>query len=115
MFHDEGASTDVTGTDVVVRASMITEKGSLTSPAKLNPSWVSVRSNVCVLFEHIPTENGINDMISVAESCVEFIREGNVQILQLRGQSLLKVNGQRFSISGLAQRTLYNSLLVCFG
>ena len=48
MFQDEGASTDVTGTDVVVRASMIKEKGSLTSPAKLNPSQVSLRGTTQV-------------------------------------------------------------------
>ncbi len=37
MFHEEGESTDVTGTEVVVKASIIEANGSLTSPAKLKP------------------------------------------------------------------------------
>ena len=37
MFHDEGASTDVTGTLVSAMASMTAGKGSRTSPEKLKP------------------------------------------------------------------------------
>lgn len=37
MFHDEGASTDVTGMDVFSSAEMTDGKGSRTSPEKLKP------------------------------------------------------------------------------
>lgn len=38
IFHEDGASTDVTGTDVSCKACMTAPNGSLTSPEKLNPS-----------------------------------------------------------------------------
>ena len=41
MFHEDGASTDVTGIEAVVKASIIAENGSLTSPAKLKPNEIS--------------------------------------------------------------------------
>lgn len=37
IFHDEGASTDVTGREVSCSASMTAGKGSRTSPEKENP------------------------------------------------------------------------------
>jgi hypothetical protein len=37
MFQDEGASTDVTGIEVVERASMTEGKGSRTSPENEKP------------------------------------------------------------------------------
>lgn len=37
MFQEEGASTDVTGTEVVERASMTEGKGSRTSPENEKP------------------------------------------------------------------------------
>jgi hypothetical protein len=37
MFHDEGASTDVTGSFVSSRALITAGKGSRTSPEKENP------------------------------------------------------------------------------
>ena len=40
MFQDEGASTDVTGTEVSSRAEMMEGKGSRTSPEKENPDRV---------------------------------------------------------------------------
>lgn len=68
IFQDEGASTDVTGTDVVVSVSMVEEKGSLTSPAKLNPNQVSVGCTLSLSSQDFPTKNGINDMTCVVES-----------------------------------------------
>lgn len=37
MFHDDGASTEVTGSCVCSIASMTAGNGSRTSPEKLNP------------------------------------------------------------------------------
>jgi hypothetical protein len=37
IFHEDGASTEVTGTDVFSKASMTGENGSRTSPEKLKP------------------------------------------------------------------------------
>jgi len=37
MFHDDGASTEVTGRLVFSKAWMTAGKGSRTSPEKLNP------------------------------------------------------------------------------
>ena len=37
MFHDEGASTDVTGTVVFSSSDITLGNGSRTSPEKLNP------------------------------------------------------------------------------
>lgn len=37
MFHDEGASTEVTGSFVSSRALITAGKGSRTSPVKENP------------------------------------------------------------------------------
>lgn len=38
IFHDDGASTDVTGSCVFSKAWMTLGNGSLTSPEKLNPT-----------------------------------------------------------------------------
>lgn len=38
MFHDEGASTEVTGTLVSSRAAITAGNGSLISPEKLKPN-----------------------------------------------------------------------------
>jgi len=37
MFHEDGASTEVTGTVVLSKASITGENGSRTSPEKLKP------------------------------------------------------------------------------
>lgn len=45
MFHEEGASTDVTGTEDDSRAEMIAGKGSRISPEKLKPArWIRSES-----------------------------------------------------------------------
>lgn len=45
MFHDEGASTDVTGSFVSSRALMTEGNGSRTSPVKEKPErWVRTES-----------------------------------------------------------------------
>lgn len=64
IFHEEGASTEVTGTVLISKASMTAENGSLTSPEKLNPG-----SNTQMhVWENRDwqwlTEYGINNMIS---------------------------------------------------
>jgi len=46
IFHDDGASTERTGTFVSRRASMMEGNGSLTSPEKLKPWYMSQRWRV---------------------------------------------------------------------
>lgn len=45
MFHEEGASTDVTGTEDDSRAEMMVGNGSRISPEKLKPAhWIRLGS-----------------------------------------------------------------------
>lgn len=61
MFHEDGASTEVTGIFVSSRALMTAGNGSRTSPEKLKPGrhqWG------CNRYTNSPrTEDGINNMI----------------------------------------------------
>lgn len=85
MFHEEGASTDVTGTELVANASMIIENGSLTSPVKLKPAleWApTLLYKACEL--GYSTEDGINHMVWSVESWLKVVCEGNIKIFQLR-------------------------------
>lgn len=52
MFHDDGASTEVTGSDVFVMASMTPENGSRTSPEKLKPMLESAQAFRSVRAHH---------------------------------------------------------------
>jgi len=42
MFHDDGASTDVTGREVFSKAAITAGNGSRTSPEKEKPAYLSV-------------------------------------------------------------------------
>lgn len=73
MFQDEGASTDVTGTEVFFISSMTAEKGSRTSPVKLKPDVVVIvrtwetkgaRGGV---FLGVHTKDGIHDVVCLIQ------------------------------------------------
>ena len=91
MFHDEGASTDVTGILVSCRASITPGKGSRTSPEKLKPE---LTINDEILLEHgkekmtIRTENGVHDMIGRPQSGGKVICKRHFEVLQLFCQPL---------------------------
>lgn len=83
MLHDDGASTDSTGTLVVSIAMIGSLKGSRTSPEKLKPEecefqdgdW-SVNGN---------TEDGVYHMICSLQRAIEVLSKLYIQILQLGG------------------------------
>jgi hypothetical protein len=91
MSHDEGASTDVTGTLASAMALMTAGNGSRTSPEKLKPGvGVSVRvDNVASEDGDVPTEDGIHHVICGLQGLWEVVDKGNFEVFELFGESLL--------------------------
>lgn len=63
MLHEEGASTDSTGTLVLSSAVITFLKGSRTSPEKLNPENEYQYGTLKTWYDH-RTEDSIHNMIS---------------------------------------------------
>lgn len=86
MSHDDGASTDVTGTFVSSRARITAGNGSRTSPEKLKPyKMVSVRPcrhNIA------QTKDSIDDMIIGSQRFGEIVDKRDVEIFELFGKAL---------------------------
>ena len=94
MSHDEGASTEVTGTLVSSKARITPGNGSRTSPEKLKPvhhksamynyqDSRGLRSD-----ERMFTENRINHMIGLSQSGGEIVNEGHIEVFELFGKAL---------------------------
>lgn len=79
MFHDEGASTDVTGMGVLSSAEMTDGKGSRTSPEKLKPFRPKVYFldwNLHVQMRKLKhTKDGVDDMMCVFQVRFEIFGE----------------------------------------
>jgi hypothetical protein len=82
MFHDEGASTDVTGIEVSSRAWMIAGKGSRTSPEKENPGRGALVVNVERGGKR-QTEDSVDDVVRFFEGGREVFCERDVQVFEL--------------------------------
>ena len=80
MLQEEGASTDVTGNNVFLIASMTEGNGSRTSPEKLNPE---VNQQQLWQQNDRRTEYGINHMMRFIHSRGEIVRERDLKVLQL--------------------------------
>lgn len=93
MFHDEGASTAVTGSEVLFIASMTPEKGSRTSPVKLKPwrrlSSVSrdeyAKPKEVLFGVASSTKDGIQHVVGLLQGRREIFRECYVEIFELGG------------------------------
>lgn len=83
MLHEEGASTDSTGTLVFSIAVITSLKGSRTSPEKLNPVQDELQPGDN-LFRSL-TKNCVNDVVSALQRRDKVFGEWHGQILQLRG------------------------------
>lgn len=88
ISHDDGASTEVTGTLVSSIAWITAGKGSRTSPEKLKPWNKIIRPgslrNLGIRGEGAgcgPTEDGVDDMIGRLERGREVIDKGDVEVL----------------------------------
>lgn len=88
MLHDDGASTDSTGTLVVSIAIIGSLKGSRTSPEKLNPKKCQCRDG-CWSF-HGNTKDGVHHMICCLQRAIEVLCERHIQVLQLRSQTFIE-------------------------
>lgn len=67
MFQDDGASTEVTCTFDLVRASMTGPNGSRTSPSKLKPKMASMTWSVSLRAESKSSTKGICRFFSCVE------------------------------------------------
>lgn len=79
MFHDEGASTEVTGILVSCMAWMMAGNGSRTSPEKLKPKRISVCARLEPMWE--PTKDGIDDVVGRSESSWKVFGKGDAEVL----------------------------------
>lgn len=89
MLHEDGASTDSTGTLVSSMAIMGSLNGSRTSPEKLKPGqreyddgYQSYAGN---------TEYGVHHMICSLQRLSEVFSKWHIQIFQLGSQTLVEV------------------------
>ena len=82
MFHDDGASTDVTGILVSSRARITAVNGSRTSPEKEKPVFVSPKVGVGWKRKGF-TEDGVDDVVCFFESTGEILREWNGEVAEL--------------------------------
>lgn len=78
MFHEDGASTEVTSTLDFAKASITGPNGSLTSPVKLNPIFAVNEMSSLDNFMVLHTKDRIDHMICLFNSRVEVIYKGNV-------------------------------------
>lgn len=78
MFHEDGASTEVTSTLDFAKASITGPNGSLTSPVKLNPIFAVNEMSSPADFMVLHTKYRIDHMICLFDSRVEVIYKGNV-------------------------------------
>lgn len=89
ILHDDGASTDSTGTLVVSIAMIGSLKGSRTSPEKLNPGEREFRDGSWSFTGN--TEDGVYYMICSLQGAIKIFGKWHVQILQLSSQTLVEV------------------------
>lgn len=89
ILHDDGASTESTGTLVVSMAMIGSLKGSRTSPEKLKPEncefWDGYWSFIGI------TEDGVYYMVCILQRVIEVLSKLDIQILQLGSQTLVEV------------------------
>lgn len=88
IFQDDGASTEVIGSLVSSIVLMTAGKGSRTSPEKLNPTIDEYATTAHNKGQGQPTEHGIDDVVGRFDGCWEILGEGQLEVLQLFGQSL---------------------------
>jgi hypothetical protein len=81
MFHDEGASTAVTGSFVSSRALITAGNGSRTSPVNEKPAnWLGAVRFMREV-EGWKTKNGVYDVVRVFHGGLEILGERDVEIL----------------------------------
>ena len=103
MLQEEGASTEVTGTEVCSRADIMAEKGGRTSPEKEKPErslldgyflWgggggVGISKGKGMRERaRRGTEDGVNDVVCDLEVGFEVLSKGDVKVFELFGEAL---------------------------
>ena len=83
MFHEDGASTEVTGREVCSNAAITAGNGSRTSPEKENPIWLSVWAVSRTSHTGERTEDSVNDMVRLLERGGKVVGEWYGKILEL--------------------------------
>lgn len=78
MFHEDGASTEVTSTLDLAKASMTGPNGSLTSPVKLNPIFAVNETSSAADNVVLHTKDRIDHMICLFNGGMEVIYKGYV-------------------------------------
>ena len=96
ILHDDGASTESTGTLLVSRATIGSLKGSRTSPEKLKPKEREFRDEYLELIGS--TENSIYYVICSLQRAVKVLGKLNIQVLQLRSQTFVDLGLALFGI-----------------
>lgn len=87
ILHDDGASTDSTGTLAVSIAMIGSLNGSRTSPEKLNPEKHEFRYESVSIKKN--TENGIYHMIRSFQRAIEVFSKWHIQVLELGSQTFI--------------------------
>ena len=85
ILHDDGASTESTGTLLVSMAAIVSLKGSRTSPEKLKPEEREFRDEYSELIGS--TKYGIYYVICSLQRAFKVLSKWNIQVLQLRSQT----------------------------
>lgn len=88
IFHDEGASTEVTGTVVSDMAWITAGNGSRTSPEKLKPGRDGQSRHRKAQCDNIPTKDGVNNMVGRLQRRGKVVDERDVEIFKLFSQAL---------------------------
>ena len=96
ILHDDGASTESIGTLLVSMATIVSLKGSRTSPEKLKPEEREFRKDYSKLIGS--TKNGIYYIICSLQRAVKVLSEWNIQVLQLRSQTFVDLGLALFGI-----------------
>ena len=96
ILHDDGASTESTGTLLFSIATIGSLKGSRTSPEKLKPEQREFWDEYSKLIGS--TKNGIYYIICSLQSAVKVLSKRNIQVLQLRSQTFVDLGLALFGI-----------------
>ncbi len=99
MLQEEGASTEVTGTEVCSRAEIMAEKGGRTSPEKEKPErglldrlyslcWGWRVGKVVKGRGRGSTEDGVNNVVCGLEVGFEVLGKGDVEVFELFSEAL---------------------------
>ena len=90
ILHDDGASTESTGTLLSSIAMMGSLKGSRTSPEKLKPEGQCKFGDEKMSFSD-NTENSVHNVICSFQGSIEVLSEWHIEVFQLCSETLVEV------------------------